>query len=476
MTGMHPRLRRVVPMVAVVAVAGAVCAAVAIGDQVKNATATNGIGIGGNVKVEAGDVVQIPYWVEQTGPECDATSASPIEATINVAAGVTASPDQLTFTDCGGVSSDQGDPVYTNVQFVSFTLDSGLSDGTQITVPAADAAVQTNSTSFKFTIGEEGGGGDPADTVPPTITYTTSPAANGAGWNNANVTIEWTIVDDVAIDTATVTGCGTFDSTTGKWLDTISAEAVLNLDSTFTGAAPTCSADDTSGNSTSKTVDPQILIDKTAPQVTITGVTDGATYTTGGVSAPGCDTTDALSGVQTAASLSGPTGLNVNGVGVGTVGCAGALDVADNPGNTPGATYTVNYGFSGSAACILQPINCDNTSVFSRGKSVPVKFRLSGDEAIDANSDGISEGFATTGWSVIKSKQSSCVVSSNNTNEEQPAAAVNSAGLRYDAGSDQYVYNADFRQDAVGTCWKMRVGLNDPQTTTFTSAVFRLTK
>src|SRR6202040_2922909 len=70
-------------------------------------------------------------------------------------------------------------------------------------------------------------------------------------------------------------------------------------------------------------------IDKTPPVVTVTGVTNGAIYTFGSVlPTAGCNTTDALSGVATNATVSVTGGTN--GAGTFTATCAGATDIAGN--------------------------------------------------------------------------------------------------------------------------------------------------
>ena len=126
------------------------------------------------------------------------------------------------------------------------------------------------------------------------------------------------------------------------------------------------------------------------PQCRATGAADGGIYTLGNVPTAGCTTTDATSDVSSAATLA-TTGGSANGVGSFTATCSGAVDNAGNPG-VKAVTYTVNYGGVGG---ILQPINPDNTSVFKRGQSVPVKFKLGGDEytGFDDQGAGRSRGF-----------------------------------------------------------------------------------
>ncbi|MEZ4734457.1 MAG: hypothetical protein R3E79_45785 [Caldilineaceae bacterium] len=48
----------------------------------------------------------------------------------------------------------------------------------------------------------------------------------------------------------------------------------------------------------------RLKVDKTAPVVTVTGVSDGASYTLGSVPTAACSTSDAPSGVATPATLS----------------------------------------------------------------------------------------------------------------------------------------------------------------------------
>ena len=87
-----------------------------------------------------------------------------------------------------------------------------------------------------------------------------------------------------------------------------------------------------------------VKIDTTPPVVSVTGVTNGATYTLGAVPTAGCSTIDAISGVATAASLT-LTGGVPPGVGSFTATCSGAVDMAGNRQAAPvTATYTVTPG------------------------------------------------------------------------------------------------------------------------------------
>jgi hypothetical protein len=93
-----------------------------------------------------------------------------------------------------------------------------------------------------------------------------------------------------------------------------------------------------------------VNIDKTAPDVSVTGVGDGAQYIAGAVPTAGCETTDELSEVQTPATLSTSGGP----LGQVTASCGGAFDKAGNPGSAS-VTYTVVYSFAGFSNLDRQP-------------------------------------------------------------------------------------------------------------------------
>ena len=206
-------------------------------------------------------------------------------------------------------------------------------------------------------------------------------------------------------------------------------------------------------------------VDDTGPVVTVTGVTNGATYILGSVPVAGCNTSDgAGSGVATNATLTGPTGLSVNGVGTAHGSCGGALDHLGNPQSPDPLNFTF-YVVYGGVSGILQPINPDNTSVFKRGQAIPVKFMLAGDEFF---------GFITTGWTIQRQSVPCSVFDGQDATLESVASNTPSQFFRYDASADQYIYNADMHNLGVGTCWNFKVTLDSGQV--LYSAVFKLTK
>jgi hypothetical protein len=233
------------------------------------------------------------------------------------------------------------------------------------------------------------------DTTPPTASATVSPAANDNGWHNSNVTVSFsgsdalsgiascaadvilssegsgqsasgTCTDNAGNVSATATASGiNIDKTAptasasvsppavNGWhnsdvtvsfsgsdalsgIASCAADVVLSSEGTGQSASGTCT--DNAGNVSATATASGINIDKTAPVVSVTGVEDEA-YILGSVPTAGCDTTDALSGVAKAASLS-LSGGNPDGSGAITATCDGALDNAGNSG-AASVTYTV---------------------------------------------------------------------------------------------------------------------------------------
>lgn len=364
------------------------------------------------------------------------------------------------------------------------------------------------------------------DTTPPTITYTFNGTAGSNGWYKSGGTLDWTVSDldstitsttgcnDVAISADTdsdgddytcsatsaggtagpVTATIKIDSlaptaapslsaanyndwynapvtVTWNWSDGGSS-GLASCASTSTYSAPdsatasmSASCSDMAGNSSGSVSSGTFKYDATAPTTTVTGVTADTSYALGSFTL-GCLSSDNLSGIETQASSS-TTGANANGVGDLTTTCSGAKDNAGNTASNASVTYTTTYMPSDSSlwSGILQPINSDNTSMFSRGKTVPVKWKMSGDEP---------NGFVVTGWKV-ESKVVSCASNFDGPDATLEVGSTSSAGLRYDGNADQYVYNADFRNTSIGTCLRVR-GVFDNGETTKWSGAFKITK
>jgi hypothetical protein len=342
-------------------------------------------------------------------------------------------PVDLSWTDTGdntngsGVASCTAGTQYTSETVVGGTLVNGT---------CTDVAGNT-STETPVTI--------KIDITKPTISAAATPATpNGSnGWYTSNVTVKFTCTDALS---GIPTGNCPDDQTLSSEGDPVASTAQTVAD--------------TAGNVSDSSNVVSVKIDKTKPTVGVTGVEGGSTYTLGAVPTAGCSTSDATSGVQTNATVN-VTGGTSNGVGEFTVACSGAKDNAGNSQDAVSLKYTVQFG---GLSGILQPINPDNTSLFNRGQAVPVKFKLDGDP---------SSGFNTSTWK-LERVSASCSSFDTNDAVTEPVSSVNPSNVfRYDASADQYIFNADFRQQAVGSCWKVKVTLDSGQN--FTSAIFKLT-
>jgi hypothetical protein len=201
-----------------------------------------------------------------------------------------------------------------------------------------------NQYEMHFTVTE-------VDSTPPTASPTQSPAANGAGWNNSDVTVMWNWTDEAGGSGIDPANCTTSSVSSGE-----GNPITLNASCT-----------DQAGNT--DTASYNVKVDKTAPTVTVTGVTSGGQYVFGAGPTPGCNSTDGLSGIATAATVAITT--PPGGVGLYTATCSGAVDVAGNPqAANVSVNYTVVYGFGG----FLSPL--PKSTLTSSGSNIPVKFRL----------------------------------------------------------------------------------------------------
>jgi hypothetical protein len=207
------------------------------------------------------------------------------------------------------------------------------------------------------------------DKTAPSISGSRNPLPNLNGWNNSDVTVSFTCGDALSglaagsPPAATIVGQGAGQSVSG-----------------------TCY--DQAGNSASDTV-ANINVDKTAPSVAVTGVTDGATYTLGSVPAAGCSTTDGLSGVNTSATLN-LTGGVPPGVGSFTAACNGATDNAGNTANAS-VTYSVYFGFAG----LFQPWESWTDRGFKVKSSIPLKWQY-----LDSNGVPVDSSLAQPAISI----------------------------------------------------------------------------
>lgn len=257
------------------------------------------------------------------------------------------------------------------------------------------------------------------DKTAPTISGSASPAANGNGWNNLAVTVSYSCSDA----TSGVASCGPNETLTSE-----------GASQSSTGTAT-----DNAGNSNTTTVS-GINIDLTAPTVAVTGVANGGVYILGQVPTAGCSTSDALSGVATAASLSSTGGP----LGFVTATCSGAVDNAGNAGSAS-ATYQVVYDWDG----FFRPIDNDVFNVAKAGSAIPAKFSLAGYQGMSIFVAGYP-----------KSVPIACAAGASLEAVDETVTAGNSS-LNYDATVDQYIYVWKTEKSWANTCRRFQVMLID---------------
>src|SRR5262249_26930461 len=109
------------------------------------------------------------------------------------------------------------------------------------------------------------------------------------------------------------------------------------------------------------------------------------------------------------------------------------LTVTDSYGSATSDDVQVSVLYSWSG--LLAPINADGTSVFKLGRTVPVKFRLTGASA------GITNLAAHLSYVQVAG-----VDEIGDVNEAESTSAATTGNLfRYDPGSGQYIFNWDTR-------------------------------
>jgi hypothetical protein len=318
---------------------------------------------------------------------------------------------------------------------VQFTCDDNLSGVVNCPADETLSSEGTAVASTAQTITDQAGNSSAAsnvvtvkiDKTAPTISAAATGTPNANGWYNSNVTVQFTCADGLS----GVASCPN--------------DEVLSSE----GAAVASTAQtvvDQAGNSSAASNVVTVQIDKTAPIVTVTGVSNGASYILGSVPTAGCSTTDALSGVATQATIS-VTGGNPDGTGSFTATCSGATDNAGNSGSAS-ATYSVIYNWTG----FFQPVdNLPVVNTVNAGQAIPVKFSLGGDYGLNIFAAGYPA-----------SQQVSCGGGGGGSSSpiEETVTAGNSS-LQYDPGTQRYSYVWKTDKTWAGTCRQLIVKLID---------------
>jgi CSLREA domain-containing protein len=207
------------------------------------------------------------------------------------------------------------------------------------------------------------------DTHAPAIAFASrNPAPNGAGWNNTAVTVTWTCTDALSGPVA------------GTVTRTASGEGAGQL------LVGQCS--DLAGNDSSQQYSEAVNIDFTPPAVTVTGVTNNATYLYGSVPAAGCSTRDLLSGTAAGATLT-LSETNAQGYATDTATCSGAVDKAGNGAPSAAVTYTVTFTgmvpISGTACNGSYDGTFKGNLTISKNQTVSLSMAVTGGGAFSIN-------------------------------------------------------------------------------------------
>jgi microsomal dipeptidase-like Zn-dependent dipeptidase len=370
---------------------------------------------------------------------CNVTDSTPPESTVTIAPAANGSGWHNTNVVASIVATDAD----SGVERIEYSVAAGenVTNGSTAGAVASTAVTGDGDRELSYYAIDRAGNAETPnaltlriDRVPPTIDAARTPGANSAGWNNSTVTVAFTCAD-------TVSG-----------IETCAASQQLTAE----GAGQSASGDavDVAGN-TARASATGINIDLTAPVVVINGITDGAAYDLGAVPPATCTTTDALSGVATAAVAS-VTGGTSNSVGTYSVTCNGAGDIAGNTG-AASATFAVHYVFNGFVSPIA---NLPVVNAIKAGQTVPVKFGLGGNHGLDVLPGGTATSAIT-----------SCSGTTNDQLIEVPVLTPGANQFTYDAATGLYQFNWKTEQGWANSCRRLLVRLDDG---TVHAADFRL--
>jgi hypothetical protein len=262
-----------------------------------------------------------------------------------------------------------------NVASISCT-GAGVSDETGIGTTSASATltVSAEGTTQVSCTAEDGfgnSGADPTstntatvriDTQKPVASPTASPAANGFGWNNSDVTVDWNWSDPAGGSGIDSGACTTSTTSTGQGVITVTA---------------TCA--DVAGNST--TADYTVSVDKTAP--TLDPVVTPNPVILGGSATVTSGASDTLS--HLASQSCGA--LDTSTIGVKTVTCT----ATDKAGNT--ASQSTSYDVGAFFGSFISPL--PKSTLAKSASTIPVKFTLS--DAHGPLSPALSSALAAAG-------------------------------------------------------------------------------
>jgi hypothetical protein len=372
-----------------------------IGSHTVTCTATNSRGVSASEQF----TIQI---VDRSGPLLsNPPSSTTVEATTRAG---------IAFTFAPPTATDQVDGVVP----VTCTPATGSMfpiGTTTVRCSAADSRGNTTETSFTVEVTP------PPDTTPPVIVVPGSMVVNATSVLGSTVNYQATAIDD--FDGPVAVSC------------TPPSGSMFAMGTTTV----TCAASDATGNAASATFTTRVA-DLEPPTITVPAdISVVATSIAGATASFATSATDTIDGpvATTCSHASGSTFA----LGTTTVTCT-AQDVA---GNIASRSFTVSVTVAGSF--FLQPINLDNTSIFRLGSTVPIKFQLTGASA------GITNLVADIRIAKVANSILGLTVEAV-TN----VSADSGSTFRYDANSNQYVYNLATASLSRGT-WRVWIDAHD---------------
>ena len=340
-----------------------------------------------------------PVQIDKTAPAISAAATTNPNAAGWYTSDVTV---HFTCTDAlSGVTSCPSDDVLSS---------EGNAVGSS-TPTITDAAGNTSAASNVVTV--------KIDKTAPSISFVNRTPANSAGWNNSDVTLEWT--------------CS--DATSGA----VSANVSQTVSSEGANQSSTGTCLDNAGNASSDTQS-GINIDKTAP--ILNPVVSPNPVLLNASATVVSNASDSLSGLDSQSCGSPDT----SSVGSKSVSCS----ATDNAGNSASASASANYQVVYAFSSFLSPVdNLPTLNQVKAGQAIPVKFSLSGNQGLNILASG------------SPSSQGIACDSSSTVDDIEITVTAGSSSLSYDSSTDTYTYVWKTNKAWANTCRQLIVTLVD---------------
>lgn len=339
------------------------------------------------------------------------TGSNPQEFTVPPRSG---GDEATTFSTSGTVSVAAGQADGT------FTL---AVDAFDITNSNATGGKLAKGTSSNYSVTVETPIVVPTDTTPPVLTLPADITAEATSAAGAVVTYSASAHD--AVDSTVPVSCNPASGSTFP-LGTTTVE---------------CSAKDTANNTATGSFNVTVR-DTTAPTLSNLPANQSAVATSSAGAAVGYTNPTASDAVDANPAVTClPASGSTFALGTTTVSCT-AADSSGNESSPQTFTITVQY----ASSKILQPVNEDGSSRFKLNSTVPVKIQLRGASA------GIGDAVITQSVSKLTN-----TLWGDELEAVSTATPHSGSALRYDASSDQYIFNLATKPLGTGT---FRITLN----------------